>query len=100
MRLSPHQHEIIRETLQRHFGSASRIRLFGSRVDDGAKGGDIDLYIEPAIQEPNEIVEARVNALAELHLVLGDQTIDLIIHREQGPDLPIHRHARETGVLL
>lgn len=100
MRLSLHQQSTIRETLKRHFGPASRICLFGSRTDDSARGGDIDLYIEPAIQTPDQIVEARLNALAELHLALGEQTIDLVIHRDQGPDLPIHQHARETGVPL
>jgi predicted nucleotidyltransferase len=100
MRLTPHQQSTIRDALKRHFGSTSLIRLFGSRLDDAAKGGDIDIYIEPDIQSPDQIVEARLNALAELHRALGEQKIDLVIHRKQGTDLPIHQHARETGVSL
>ena len=100
MRLSPHQCRIIRQTLEGHFGRSSLIRLFGSRVDDTARGGDIDLYIEPEIQDPDELVDARLNALAELHRVLGDQKIDIVIRRAGGADLPIHQYARETGIQL
>jgi predicted nucleotidyltransferase len=100
MRLSPEHQATIRETLKRHFGPTSLIRLFGSRADDRAKGGDIDIYIEPDLESAQEIVEARLDALAELHRALGDRKIDLVIHRKQGPDLPIHRHARATGVPL
>lgn len=100
MRLTQQQQATIRTVLRRHFGPTSRIRLFGSRVDDTAKGGDIDLYIEPDIQSPDQIVAARLNALAELHLALGEQKIDLLIRRQQEQELPIHRHAQETGVPL
>lgn len=100
MRLTPRQHEIIRRTLKSHFGRNSLIRLFGSRVDDTARGGDIDLYVEPDIQDPNQLVDAKLNALAELHRILGDQKIDIVIHRAGSVDLPIHQHARETGVPL
>ena len=100
MRLTQQQQATIRAVLRRYFGSTSQIRLFGSRADDTAKGGDIDLYIEPDIQLPDQIVEARLNALADLHLALGEQKIDLLVRRQQGPELPIHRHAQETGVSL
>jgi predicted nucleotidyltransferase len=100
MRLPTYQQSLIRETLKRHFGSNSLICLFGSRVDDTAKGGDIDIYIEPDIQSPDQIIEARLNALVELHRALGEQKIDLVIHRKQGPDLPIHQRARASGVPL
>lgn len=76
------------------------MRLFGSRVDDNARGGDIDLYIEPEIQRADDIVEAKLNALVELHRQLGEQKIDLVINRKQGTDLPIYQVAKETGVLL
>jgi len=100
MRLTPRQHEIIRQTLKSHFGWNSLIRLFGSRADDTARGGDIDLYIEPEIQDPDQLVDAKLNALAKLHRFLGDQKIDIVIHRAGGVDLPIHQHARETGIPL
>ncbi|PKL96309.1 MAG: DNA polymerase III subunit beta [Gammaproteobacteria bacterium HGW-Gammaproteobacteria-8] len=100
MRLTPRQRQTIRRTLESHFGQSSLIRLFGSRVDDTARGGDIDLYIEPEIQDVDQLVDARLNALAELHRILGDQKIDLVIRRAGGVDLAIHQHARQTGVQL
>ncbi|PXX95629.1 nucleotidyltransferase domain-containing protein [Halomonas sp. LBP4] len=100
MRLSERDREVIVQVLKRHFGDASRIWLFGSRVDDQARGGDIDLYIEPECQGADEIVEAKLESLVELHQRLGDQQIDLVICRRHRPDLPIHRVARETGVAL
>lgn len=100
MRLTEQQRVVIKQTLLKHFGAASELRLFGSRVDDSARGGDIDLYIEPEIQQPDDIVEAKLNALVELHRQLGEQKIDLVINRKQGVSLPIYQVAKETGVLL
>jgi len=100
MRLTESQRAIIRETLLKHFGQGSRIRLFGSRVDDQARGGDIDLFIEPEIQDPDAIVEARLQAMVDLHHALGEQKIDLVIRRKDAPPLPIHEAARRTGVPL
>jgi predicted nucleotidyltransferase len=46
MRLTEKQIEIIRDGVFKHFGEKSAVYLFGSRVDDTKKGGDIDLLIE------------------------------------------------------
>ncbi len=35
-----------------------------------------------------------------LHEALGDRKIDVVVYRNSGPDLPVHRHARATGVPL
>jgi hypothetical protein len=70
-------------------------------VDDQAAGGDIDLYVEPEIQYPAELVEAKLHFLLELHKQLGDQKIDVVIRRAAyKEELPIYRIARETGVKL
>lgn len=100
MRLTGQQRSIIKQVLLKHFGAASELRLFGSRIDDNALGGDIDLYIEPEIQQADDIVEAKLNALVELHRQLGEQKIDLVINRRQGKMLPIYQIAKDTGELL
>lgn len=44
MRLATEEHSAISETIRRTDREA-QIYLFGSRVDDTAKGGDIDLLV-------------------------------------------------------
>ena len=100
MRLAKQQQYIIKQVLLKHFGEGSELRLFGSRVDDSARGGDIDLYIEPDLHTADEIVEAKLNALVELHLALGEQKIDLVINRKAGTVLPIYKIAKESGIRL
>jgi len=47
MRLTPIEQQVIREASLRYFGV--RPRLFGSRLNDAQRGGDIDLYIEAPV---------------------------------------------------
>ncbi len=47
MRLQNFEIEAIKSTAQLMFGKQTMVTLFGSRVEDDKKGGDIDLYIEP-----------------------------------------------------
>jgi len=101
MRLTDNQISHIQQNISLFFGSHSHVWLFGSRVDDSKKGGDIDLYVEPEIQEPVALVDAKLNFLVKMHRVLGDQKVDVVLHRtESKQDLPVYRIAKETGVRL
>ena len=55
MRLTPTEQQVIRDASLRYFGV--RPRLFGSRLNDLKRGGDIDLYIEAPVS-PKQGVEA------------------------------------------
>ncbi|MCL5030765.1 MAG: nucleotidyltransferase domain-containing protein [Bacteroidetes bacterium] len=55
------------------------IYLFGSRVDDDKKGGDIDLLVFSNKLTFNENLKIKI----ELKKILGDQRIDLIIKRDK-----------------
>lgn len=46
MRLTPAEIVAVRDTVRAVAGASVVVRLFGSRLDDTAKGGDIDLLIE------------------------------------------------------
>jgi len=48
MRLTDDQVRIIKARAAECFGPNAHVWLFGSRVDDDARGGDIDLYVELA----------------------------------------------------
>ncbi|MDO8370136.1 MAG: hypothetical protein Q7S71_05480 [Candidatus Nitrotoga sp.] len=47
MRLDDKTRKIIKSEVASQFGDEAIVRLFGSRVDDTQRGGDIDLLIEP-----------------------------------------------------
>lgn len=80
-------------------GPSATVRLFGSRADDSARGGDIDLLVESAtvIDHPT-LVAARIGAL--LQMALGDQRIDVLIAAPNVQDQAIHRVARASGIPL
>lgn len=99
MRLSDHTRSVIRDCVAEIFGPDARIRLFGSRTDDSARGGDIDLLVEL----PRQDTDAQRKALtltARLQRRLGDQRIDVLVIDPATPRQPIHAEAMRTGVRL
>ncbi len=100
MRLSDFQRQIILKSAAQNFGQETQVWLFGSRVNDEAKGGDIDLYIEPQTQIPSDLIVAKLHFLKELHKKIGEQKIDIVLRRTNADELPIYRIAKQTGILL
>jgi predicted nucleotidyltransferase len=99
MRLTEEQRESIRAAIARTLSDDARVWLFGSRVDDQAGGGDIDLYIE-LDASPADALERQTRLYAALQRALGEQRIDLVVHRRGTPLRPIDDEARRTGVRL
>lgn len=101
MRLTNFQIQTICESAANNFGKDTHVWLFGSRVDDQAKGGDIDLYIEPQTQKSSDLIIAKLQFLRDLHKKFGEQKIDVVLRRaDSAVDLPVYRIAKQTGVLL
>ena len=75
----------------------AEVWLFGSRVDDHKKGGDIDLYIE--MEREIQITE-QLRLMSRLQRVLGFRKIDLVIRTPSSPDRSIFQTAKNTGVRL
>jgi predicted nucleotidyltransferase len=99
MRLTPQTREIIRTTTQEVFGAGARVRLFGSRIDDSQRGGDIDLLVEL----PSRLADSQKRSLtlaARLQMRLGDQPIDILVLDPDTVLQPIHRVAVATGVAI
>ena len=99
MRLGETQQKVIHDMAAEVFGPEARVYLFGSRIDDNRRGGDIDLLVELDTPLENRAAAAARFA-ARLQRRLGDQRIDVLIHDPQTHPQAIHRIARETGVRL
>jgi predicted nucleotidyltransferase len=52
------------------------VYLFGSRVDDAAKGVDIDLLV---LSKKIKLMD-KIDILAQLHQTLGERKIDLLVY--------------------
>ena len=100
MRLSETQIEIIKSGAAEVFGEAAQVFLFGSRVDEGQRGGDIDLYVEvpEMTEERKRVLESRF--WIRLQRTLGERKIDVITHVQGTAMRPIDQQARATGVRL
>jgi len=78
MRVTSSEINAIRSVVAKYDNSA-KIYLFGSRVYDDRKGGDIDLLIFSNKLSFNENLKIKV----ELKELLGDQRIDIIIAKDR-----------------
>ncbi len=96
MRLKPEQVRFIKSTIARYFGEGARVWLFGSRVDDAKRGGDVDLFVQP--DDPVDRYLLRMRCLSDLEEGLP-YPVDLVVE-DAGRELPIYRLALAEGVLL
>jgi len=61
-----------------------QIYLFGSRVDDTKRGGDIDLYIElPTKLTIKEMLDTKSKFKLKLYDMIGEQKIDIVISKDK-----------------
>jgi predicted nucleotidyltransferase len=94
MRLTTRQIDTIKRTAQAVLGDGAQVTLFGSRVDDSAKGGDVDLYIE--IPQPDLMKKIRCKVSLQDQL---DMPVDLIV-KPYGDRSPIALIAKHEGIRL
>jgi predicted nucleotidyltransferase len=96
MRLTNSERELIKKAFLESFQDG-KMYLFGSRVDDTKRGGDIDLYICPTIRCDNER-ELKRKFQILLNEYIGEQKIDVVMAKDK--DRPIEQEALRTGVEL
>ena len=72
-----------------------KVYLFGSRVDDSRRGGDIDLLVRTTSAKKG--ILDRVRMAARIKSLIGDQKIDIIGDYE---DNQVVREALKNGILL
>ena len=95
MRLSKYEQQSIKECFLEVFSEGS-ISLFGSRVDDSKKGGDIDLYIQTP--KTKATLENKINFLITLKDKIGEQKIDVVLSKDK--TRLIEQEALKHGVEL
>jgi predicted nucleotidyltransferase len=99
MRLQPADIATIRQVTQDVLGYAAPIRLFGSRLDDEARGGDVDLFLE-LDQLPDNPAWLAATLSGKMSRRMRGRKIDVIIAAPGLQQSAIHDIAREEGVLL
>ncbi len=96
MRLSAFERTSITQTAREVFGAETSVYLFGSRVDDSRRGGDIDLYI--VCEDISNLFAKKLRFLAKLKLKIEDQKIDVVFNED--PSRPIEQEASKWAIPL
>jgi uncharacterized protein len=94
MRLTEAQIATIKSTTRAVLGEGVQVTLFGSRLDDQKKGGDVDLYIEMPEPELMQKIRCKVQLQDSL-----DMPVDLVV-KPLGDTSPISLIAKKQGVQL
>lgn len=101
MRLENYELTAIKSCFLANFPKSDQLWLFGSRVDNQQKGGDIDLYIETQIEDAGLVVTKKLDFLADLFDYIEEQKVDVVINRvNYAPMLEIYKEAKAKGVRL
>ena len=96
MRLTQEQTRQIARTVHRYTDEGVEIFLFGSRLDDSARGGDVDLLLEISI--PLGFIQ-RAQIKMELEASLG-LPVDIVQHVRGVPPTPFQAIAKARAVRL
>ncbi len=99
MRLSPQARAAIVRATTELAGTGARVHLFGSRLHDHLRGGDIDLLVQcPQPVDRPLWLAAQINA--RLQRALGERKIDVLLIDPTTVLEPVHRVALAEGLDL
>ncbi|MDN5869902.1 MAG: nucleotidyltransferase domain-containing protein [Nitrococcus sp.] len=99
MRLSEEQIAAIRDVVRQEVGLEARVRVFGSRLDDARRGGDLDLFVE--VNRPVENpawLSARISA--RLTRRMHGRDVDVVLSAPNLQRRFVHVVAEREGQLL
>ena len=99
MRLRPQDVIALRAAIYEVAPDAKAIRLFGSRLDDNARGGDVDLMVdfENPVDNP-AVLSARLAVRASR--AISDRKVDILLRTPNLMSCAIHQIALDEGVVL
>lgn len=99
MRLTEGQVQSIRQLALQIAGAKASVRIFGSRLDDTAHGGDLDLMLEFSEPVDNPALMAAKMA-AQVSRAMHGRRVDVLLSAPNLKRLPIHDIAFKEGQLL
>jgi len=92
MRITAVQRVQIKQQFTEILGADCELRLFGSRADDDARGGDLDLLVRSPRLLPRKVILAcRLAARAER--LMGGRRVDVLLVDPETALLAIHQDA-------
>lgn len=99
MRISTTQQTQIRRIIHQALGDDVDIRVFGSRLDDTAKGGDLDLLIKSTnnLERP---AATSAQIAAKISRLMHGRKVDVLLQAPNLQTAPIHRIAEQQGQLI
>ncbi len=86
MRISAQDRRSILQALHPYISEPSTLYLYGSRVDDQRRGGDIDLLLLTSQRQRNQLIQKKHILLCDIKEKIGEQKIDLTIAKENDKD--------------
>ena len=96
MRLTAEQIQGIRRIASQLAGEEAEIRVFGSRLDHSARGGDLDLLLElPGPIANPALLAAQVSA--QVSRLMDGRKVDVVLAAPNLLRLPIHEVALKEG---
>jgi predicted nucleotidyltransferase len=99
MRLTSAQVDLIRQIVHEVVVGQVQVRLFGSRLDEAACGGDIDLMLDmPDTVANPALLSAQV--AARISRAMGGRSVDVLISAPNLMRQPIHEIACKEGLIL
>lgn len=99
MRISTTQQSQICQTIHQLLGKEVTIRVFGSRLHDNARGGDLDLLIQThhALEQP-ALLSSRI--AARVSRLLHGRKVDVLLQAPNLKTTPVHYIAQQQGQLI
>lgn len=80
MRINQEELDVIVSAIER-FDSGCEIYLFGSRLDDSKRGGDIDILIASEVISPSLLADIE----DKIFSLIDEQKIDFVLTRKSRP---------------
>jgi len=96
LRITENERNIIKNTIKEKINN-SEIYLFGSRIDDNKKGGDIDLLV---VTDEKVSLETKLEILARLEINGISRKIDLLLKTPETEEQNIIKTALKEGKLI